>query len=324
MASSASGARGLVAATPRRGRGRRRSPPCSRAARTARCPARTAPTRGSRWRKALQQRREAAGGAVELAARESRPARRRSWRFSSGSTRELAVVDRDLLRLDLADALVDALLDVGLLALQLGDVARQLLRSGHAAGRCRRAALDLRFRSSRLRLSWPMLSFITAICSAWRARACSLLCSSCLRSSRMARRASSSSNMPAWAGSANGERTGGERGRAARREDVRASRLTGRPSARRGGSSPTLPRSRPAPPDAPCRSSRPRPGSASRPAASATSTHRLGAPLAEREVVLAAAALVGVALDRHLAARGWPSAPWRWPRSTGRNSSLTT
>jgi hypothetical protein len=40
---------------------------------------------------------------------------------------ELAVVERDLLRLDLADAVLDALLDVRLLALHLGQVARELL-----------------------------------------------------------------------------------------------------------------------------------------------------------------------------------------------------
>ena len=58
------------------------------------------------------------------------------------------------------------------------------------------------FSSSRLRLQLADLLGQLRICSAWRARACSLLCSSCWRRSRIAWRASSSSNRPACAGGA--------------------------------------------------------------------------------------------------------------------------
>ena len=42
--------------------------------------------------------------------------------------------------------------------------------------------------------------------------------------------------------------------------------------------------------------------------------HRVGALLAQRDVVLARAALVGVALQRSPARCGWPAGTWRAPR----------
>ena len=90
-------------------------------------------------RKALQQAAEAGRGAVELAAPKAREGLVVAALFL-GVDAELLVVDGHLLRLDLADALVDALLQVGLLPLQLGDDAGELFHLAAHASRCRRAA----------------------------------------------------------------------------------------------------------------------------------------------------------------------------------------
>ena len=77
-------------------------------------------------RPAPQHRRQLHRRAVELALADGRQ-RVVVLALLVGIGEELAVVERDLLRLDLADAVLDPLLDVRLLALHLGNIARELL-----------------------------------------------------------------------------------------------------------------------------------------------------------------------------------------------------
>ena len=192
------------------------------------------------------QRREAAGGAVELAAAKAGQGVV-VLALLLGIDRELAAVDRHLLRLDLAHPVVDALLDVDLLALQLGDVARQLLDLAAQPGVVGALRLDLRVQVEQAALELADAGRPSAPSARPGARAparCSARAAGAGRGSRGAPRRRR--RCRAWAGRRERERQASEAARArAARHDLRASSSLRRPSARRGGSSPTLPRRSP-------------------------------------------------------------------------------
>ena len=218
---------------------------------------------------------------------------------------------RHLLRLELADALVDALRDVVLLALQVGDVARELLDLAAQLGVVGAQRSIWLFRSSRLRCSCvDLLADICAICSAWRARVLLVACSSAgagrgWRGAPRRRRTA-----PACAGRR--RRTATQRRRRAR-ERAAARETSARMHQRYASSARRF--FAHAASSLPCTAGRSLPKLTAsswrrrRRAASATWRTASARLLAEREVVFAAAALVGVALDGDVALAVGASAP---------------